>query len=123
MTDNIADIPQNTRIKALVSVNTAFFGWLLGGLPSCLGFFFPPMLVCTVPLFIGLSGIGALTGYQARKEMAEGVSDFRLNRASTMGFYIGIAGIIFGIIGACVLVFLFVLLGVGISLPVLTGQG
>jgi len=120
---NLADIPQNTRVKALVSVNSSFFGWFLGGLPSCLGFFFPPLLVCTVPLFILLSAIGAFTGYQARKEMAEGVSDFRLNRASTMGFYIGVAGIIFGIIGACVLVFLILVLGVGISLPVLTGQG
>ena len=97
------EIPQNTRLMAIVSPNAAVFAWVLGGLPSCVSLFFPPALLCTVPLFIVLSGVGAFTGYRARQQMAEGPSDMRLNRAATVGLYIGLAGTVIGLLMGCVL--------------------
>ncbi|KAA3645883.1 MAG: hypothetical protein DWQ07_11855 [Chloroflexi bacterium] len=111
---NLYEIPQRTRLLAILSPNATVFSWVLGAAPSCLFLFFPPALLCTMPIFIGLSAVGAYTGWRARKEMAEGVSDPRMNWIAGVGMVLGIVSVVIGILASIGIVLLFAL-GIGFT--------
>ena len=111
---NLAEIPQRTRLMSILSPNAVVFSWVLGAAPSCLFLFFPPALLCTMPVFIGLSAVGAYTGWRARKDMAEGVSDPRMNWVAGVGMVLGIVSVVIGTLASIGIVLLFAL-GIGLT--------
>jgi hypothetical protein len=93
-----------TNTLALVSVGSGAAAWVLGGLGSCATLLvFPPIIVCTIPLFFAGVLAATITGHMARNQIRESLSAQTGDGLATAGIVLGWGGLGLGVIAMCIL--------------------